>query len=121
MKIDIPSIYEENIIGVVHQNGNLVFEYAAEDIVKIIFQYVYKYDFIEFDYIDEIDWTFGLELLRNSAYIKDLIGRMEEEKLQRAFGGEYNKLQHYRLVIDDVGIYNIVCKGMKLDIDATGD
>lgn len=121
MKIDIPTIYEEDIIGVVHQNGNLIFEYASENIVRIIFQYVYKYDFVEFDYINEIDWTFGLELLKDSPYIKNLIGMMEEEKLQRAFGGEYDKLQHYRLVIDDVGIYNIVCKGMTLDINAVGD
>ena len=121
MKIDIPTIYEEDIIGVVHQNGNLIFEYASEHIVKIIFQYVYKYDFVEFDYINEIDWTFGLELQRDSTYIKDLTGMMEEEKLKRAFGGEYDKLQHYRLVIDDVGIYNIVCKGMKLDLNAKGD
>ena len=37
-----------------------------------------------------------------------------KDQLNRAFGGEYEKLQHYRLVIDDVGIYNIICKGIIL-------
>ena len=39
---------------------------------------------------------------------------MSKEKLQRAFGGEYKKIQHYKLVIDDIGMYNIICKDIAL-------
>lgn len=82
-----------------------------EKTVQLSFLHVYAFDFVEFDYIKETDWQFGLELQENSAFIQKLVQGISQEKLQRAFGGEHEKLQHYKLVIDDVGMYNIVCKG----------
>lgn len=29
MRIDIPKIYEENIMGFIHQNGDIIFKYKA--------------------------------------------------------------------------------------------
>lgn len=113
MRIDIPKIYEENIIGFIHQNGDIIFKYKADNNIEIAFKFVYKYDFVEFNYISDIGWIFGLELQKDSSYIKNFINYIPQEKLNRAFGGEYEKLKHYRLVIDDVGIYNIICKGIE--------
>lgn len=75
---------------------------------------IYEEDIIEFDYINETGWKFGLELQNNSVYIEKIIRNMSKEKLQRAFGGEYKKIQHYKLVIDDIGMYNIICKDIAL-------
>lgn len=115
MNIKIPPIYEEDIIEVVQRKGDVIFKYYDNDkIIEIIFNCVYVFDFVEFDYIDEVDWKFGLELQSNSIYIEKIIRNMSKEKLKRVFGGEYNNIKHYKLVIDDVGIYNIICKDINL-------
>ena len=114
MKIDIPTIYEEDIIEFTQRDGDVIFKYTADSIIEIVFKYVYKFDFVEFDYIEDLEWVFGLELQENSSYMENFISSIPKDQLNRAFGGEYEKLQHYRLVIDDVGIYNIICKGIIL-------
>ena len=114
MKIDIPTIYEEDIIEFTQRDGNVIFKYTADSIIEIVFKTVYKFDYVEFDYIRDLEWVFGLELQEDSSYMKNFISSIPKEQLDRAFGGEYEKLQHYKLVIDDVGIYNIICKGIIL-------
>ncbi len=116
MIIEVPQIYEEDIIEFVQRKGDVVFRYFDNgEIIEIIFKCVYAFEFIEFDYINEVGWKFGLELQSNSMYIEKIIRNMSKEKLQRAFGGEYKKIQHYKLVIDDVGMYNIICKDITLN------
>lgn len=120
MNIEIPLIYEEDIIEFVQRKGDVIFKYYNEGkIFEILFNCVYIFDFVEFDYINEVGWTFGLELQNDSVYIEKLICSLPKEKLQKAFGGDYKKLQHYKLVIDDVGMYNIICKDIKLDYAST--
>ena len=115
MNIEIPPIYEEDIIEFAQRKGDVVFKYYDnDDIFEIIFNCVYAFDFVEFDYINEVGWKFGLELQSNSMYIEKIIQNMSNEKLKRVFGGEYNNIKHYKLVIDDVGIYNIICKDIGL-------
>lgn len=113
MKITIPPIYEENIVEFSQRKGDCIFEYFAEGrLFRIIFNKVYAFDFVEFDYIQEIDWQFGLDLQDNSTYIQQMIKGKPKETIQNVFGGEKENIQHYKLVIDDVGIYNIVCKSV---------
>ena len=115
MKITIPLIYEENIIEFAQRRGNAVFRYLdGERVFQITFHDVYAFDFVEFDYIKELDWQFGLELEENSTYIPQMVQGMPKESLQRAFSGEYEKMRHYKLVIDDVGMYNVICKGIDM-------
>ncbi len=115
MNIEIPPIYEEDIIEFVQRKGDVVFKYYDNGkIFEIVFICVYAFDFVEFDYINEVGWNFGLELQNNSMYIEKIIRNMSKDKLQRAFGGEYKKMQHYKLVIDDVGMYNVICKNICL-------
>lgn len=114
MKINIPQIYEENIIEFLQKDGNIVYKYMDEKrVFQITFVKVYQFDFTEFDYITEVEWNFGLEMEAESDYINVLLQNMPEEKKQRAFGGEITSLYHYKLAIDDVGIYNIICKGIE--------
>lgn len=116
MNIEVPQIYEEDIIEFAQRKGDVIFKYFNNgEINEIVFICVYAFDFIEFDYINEVGWKFGLELQSNSMYIEAITCNMSKEKLQRAFGGEYKKLQHYKLVIDDVGMYNIICKDITLN------
>lgn len=116
MNIEIPQIYEEDIIEFVQRKGDVIFKYFDDgEIIEIEFVCVYAFDFVEFDYINEVGWKFGLELQSNSMYIDKVTQNMSKEKLQRAFGGEYKKIHHYRLVIDDVGMYNIICKDITIN------
>lgn len=116
MNIEIPPIYEEDIIEFAQRKGNVVLKYYDNDnIFEIVFNCVYAFDFVEFDYINGVGWNFGLELQNNSMYIEKIVRNMTKDKLQRAFGGEYQKLKHYKLVIDEVGMYNVICKDIGLN------
>lgn len=116
MNVEIPLIYEEDIVEFAQRNGNVVFKYIENNnVCEIVFNCVYAFDFVEFDYINEVGWKFGLELQSNSLYIEKMVRNMSEEKLKRSFGGEYEKLLHYKLVIDEVGMYNIVCKNISIN------
>ena len=42
MRIDIPEIYDEGILGFIHQNGDIIFKYKDDDIIEIVFKYVYR-------------------------------------------------------------------------------
>jgi len=120
MNIEVPPIYEEDIIEFAQRNGNVIFKYYDNGrIIEIVFNCAYEFDFIEFDYINEAGWKFGLELQSNSMYIEKIIQNISKEKLQRIFGGEYKKIQHYKLVINDVGMYNIICKDINIKLGSS--
>lgn len=115
MKIAIPPIYEENIVEFAQRKGDCVFEYFDDEkLFQIFFNAVYAFDFVEFDYIKETNWQFGLELQDNSIYVQQMAEGKPKEIIQNIFGGESEKIQHYTLVIDDVGMYNIVCKSVNI-------
>lgn len=115
-KIEIPPIYEENIIEFVFSGFIINFKYCyGNTIVNLNFDSVYQFDFCEFDYIKDIDWEFGLTQYSQSPLLEDLYSRVPTERRNRAFGGEPYKLQHYMLVVDDVGIYNIICKSYQVE------
>lgn len=46
----------------------------------------------------------------------EMCSRIPFVKRNRAFGGEPHKLQHYKLVVDNVGIYNIICKDFQIEV-----
>lgn len=114
-EIVIPEIFEEEIIDFTVRDSNAIFKYYYEDnIIELIFVDVYQFDFCEFDYIIDSDWKFGLLEYSDSSLLRDVFARLSKEKLERAFGGEYKKIHHFKLVIDDVGIYNFICKGFEI-------
>lgn len=110
-ELNIPPIYEEDIIGFVYDGVNAQIKYYYEESkVKLSFECVYLFDFCDFDYINDVDWKFGLFEYDKSALLTDLFSRISQNKNNYAFGGEIEEIRHYKLAIDDVGIYNIVCK-----------
>ena len=110
-KVSIPSIYEEDIIGFFYDGVKVQIKYNyKETIINLNFNYVYHFDFCEFDYIKDINWEFGLIEYHKSCLLKDFFSGIPSQKISYAFGGEIEKIRHYKLVIDDVGIYNIICK-----------
>lgn len=115
-KIKIPPIYEENIIEFVFSGFKISIKYYFENsIITLAFYSVYQFDFCDFDYISDTHWEFGLTRYSQSPLLEDLYSRVPFENYNRAFGGELYKIQHYKLVIDDVGIYNIICKDLKIE------
>jgi hypothetical protein len=92
------------------------FKYCFENsVITLEFHGVYQFDFCDFEYISETDWEFGLAQYVQSPLLETLYSRVPYENRNRAFGGELYKMQHYKLVIDDVGIYNIICKEFRLN------
>lgn len=115
-KIKIPPIYEEDIIEFVFSGFIIRIKYRFENaIINLVFYDVYQFDFCEFDYINDADWEFGLTQYSQSPLLKDIYSRVPLENHNRAFGGEPNKLRHYKLAVDDVGIYNIICKDFQME------
>lgn len=114
-EINIPPIYEEDIIGFIYNGIKIQFKYNCEDsIIVLEFDGVYLFDFCDFDYLSDTEWQFGLVEYNKSSLLQKLMSRIPSERVQRAFGGDLEKISHYKLVIDDVGIYNIVCKNFAI-------
>lgn len=115
-KIDIPPIYEEDIIEFVFCGTTVKVKYHFENaIISLVFNSVYKFDFCEFDYICETHWEFGLTQYSQSPLLDALFSIVPFENRNRAFGGKLQKLRHYKLVVDDVGIYNIICRDFQIE------
>lgn len=115
-KINIPPIYEEDIICFIYDGFTVQIKYYYEEsIIKLIFNCVYLFDFCDFDYLNDTKWRFGLVEYDESSLLKDMFSRIPREEVSRAFGGELEKIRHYKLAIDDEGIYNIVCKDFKVE------
>lgn len=110
-KINIPPIYEEDIVGFSYTSGKVCIKYNYEGVmIDLYFNGVYMFDFFEFEYLNDTEWEFGLIEFKESSLLTQIKSRISPQMIQRAFGGEMDKVRHYKLVIDDVGIYNIVCK-----------
>lgn len=111
--IDIPMIYEENLIEFRLMNSDAILKYHTNDkIVEISFKSVYKFDFCDFEYMFDTVWEFGFCKYLDSPELYSLIEKLmlSNKDMNRAFGRDADKLVHYRIVIDDVGMYNIICK-----------
>lgn len=116
--IDIPMIYEEDIIEFNLKINDAIFKYYTNGkIIEIQFELVYKFDFCDFEYIFNSDWDFGLCKYIDSPDLHSLVKNLKftNKDINRAFGGEIDKLVHYRMVIDDVGMYDIICKGIMIN------
>lgn len=110
-ELNIPLIYEEDIIDFVYDGLNAQIKYYFEGLkIKLNFECVYLFNFCDFDYINDVDWKFGLVEYDKSPLLSELFSRISQDKIEYAFGGKTEKIRHYKLVVDDVGIYNIVCK-----------
>ena len=119
MKIPLPSpIYEENIVSFSQADGNCYLIYTDENNpdcrYELRFTGVYYSDFTDFELMPAAicDWHFGLETVEPEE--SDLLQGRLKDKLTLLIGFPHYKhlraLKHYRLIVDDVGWYNIISK-----------
>jgi hypothetical protein len=106
------------------RNANVIIRYdhssnkKQASWTKITFDTVYGYKFTECEYISTLDYEFGLVDIPNSRWIRDLLDVWVREggnEESRAFGGEPNKVHHYRLYFDDYGLHEILCKSLRIE------
>ena len=114
--VNIPKIYVEDIIGITFNgDGDVDIKYNYnEKVIVLTFRSVYYFDYCEWEYINDTDWEFGLVEYKRSKLLDGIFSRINSVLLENSFGGEREKIYHYKLVIDDWGIYNIVCKDFLL-------
>jgi len=122
-KIELPkSTGQCNEVYVEMKNADTIIKYLHEDkvvsnLVSIKFKTVYSLTYTECEYINTLDFIFGLVEIDNSKIKNDLLKNWQLRKrpISEAFGGEVEKVKHYRLYFDDYGMYDILCKGIEIE------
>jgi hypothetical protein len=115
------SLTEEGPLVSLNRNDvEIKYDYFGEHGVKwvrLTFGTVYLFKFVESEYLNANDYLFGIVRVENSKLIGELVDNfiLGGGDTASAFGGGIEKLMHYKIYFDDVGLYEIVCK--KLDID----
>ncbi|EHI99781.1 hypothetical protein CDLVIII_3207 [Clostridium sp. DL-VIII] len=106
------------------KNSQVIIKYLYEDdfeeissLVSIKFKTVYSFTYTECEYINTLDYSFGLIEVDNSKMKSDLLTswQLRNRPIDEAFGGEVEKIKHYRLYFDEYGMYDIICKGIEIE------
>ena len=104
------------------KNGQAVITYSYEDevvnsLVSIKFKIVYSFTYTECEYISTLDYISGLIEVDNSKIKSDLLTTWQLRKrlISEAFGGEVERVKHYRLYFDEYGMYDIICKEIEIE------
>ena len=83
------------------------------------FSFVYAFRYLEEDHLDVTEFIYGIAEVESSPWIKQLaddwIQRYRSDP-SRAFGGEPEQVHHYRIVYLENGMYEVVCKNLKIEI-----
>lgn len=105
------------------KNGQVIIKYLYEDdyeevnsLVSVKFKSVYSFSYIECEYISTLDFCFGLTEVEDSKIKSELLTtwKLRNRDIDEAFGGEVEKIKHYRIYFDEHGMYNIICKGIEI-------
>jgi len=104
------------------KGGDTIITYSYEDevvysLISIKFKTVYSFIYTECEYITTLDYTYGLVEIDNSEMKSNLLTawQMRNRFINEAFGGEVEKIKHYRLYFDDYGMYDIICKEIEIE------
>ncbi|NRT88516.1 hypothetical protein [Clostridium beijerinckii] len=104
------------------KNGQIIIKYSYEDevvnsLVSIKFKSVYSFTYTECEYISTLDYSFGLIEVEDSKVKDDLLSgwKLRNRPINESFGGEVEKVKHYRLYFDDYGMYDIICKDIEIE------
>ncbi len=120
LKLPAP-IYEENIVSLAHDHGVLKLTYVDEEqtnrYYSIMFTGVYWYEFTDFEIMALNDWKFGLELVEseNSEILNGRLKCILEKRRHYSHYSSLNKLKHYRIVIDDYGVIEVVSRNVEIE------
>lgn len=103
---------------IVNLNGvNTIIKYGNENIqVEIFFKIVYGFKYTDFEYINTIEYAFGLVEIEDSGWINELLDswKKRDRPISEAFGKELSKIHHYRLCFDEYGMYEVICKSLEI-------
>lgn len=121
-KIQLPkSTSQCDELSIEMKCGDTIITYSYEDeivysLISIKFKKVYSFIYTECEYITTLDYTFGLIEIDNSEMKSNLLTawQMRNGSISEAFGGEVEKVKHYRLYFDDYGMYDIICKDIEI-------
>lgn len=104
------------------KNGKAIIRYSYEDgvlssLISIKFKTVYSFAYTECEYVNTLDYTFGLIEFDDSRIKEDLliVWQLRNRHINEAFGGEVEKIKHYRLYFDEYGMYDIICKEIEIE------
>ncbi|MDR3594245.1 hypothetical protein [Clostridium sp.] len=104
------------------KNSQVIIRYLYEDevvnsLISIKLKSVYSFIYTECEYITTLDYTFGLIEVDNSKIKSDLLTawQLRNSVISEAFGGEVEKVKHYRLYFDEYGMYDIICKEIEIE------
>ncbi|NRT73608.1 hypothetical protein [Clostridium beijerinckii] len=89
----------------------------VDSLVSVKFESVYSFSYIECEYISTIDFCFGLTEVEDSKIKSELLTtwKLRNGAVDKAFGGEVEKIKQYRLYFDEYGMYEIICKGIEIE------
>jgi hypothetical protein len=123
-KIDLPkatSLIESapslHMLGADARLTYSVEERGKEYCTNILFQTVYGFLYTECEYVNTIEYCFGLVEIENSKWKNEFLDAwiMRERPIEDAFGGESFQVKHYRVYFDEYGMYDILCKNLKIE------
>lgn len=104
------------------KSNETIIKYVYEDelvssIISIKFRTVYSFAYTENEYISTLEYTNGLAEIYNSKIKSDLVNawQLRARPISQAFGGEIEKVKHYRLYFDEYGMYEIICKEIEIE------
>lgn len=83
------------------------------------FSVVYAFRYLEEDHIDVSEFIYGVAEVESSPWVQKLAvdwAQRYKSDPNRAFGREPELVHHYRIVYLENGMYEVVCKNLKIEI-----
>ena len=85
---------------------------GANESVLLSFNKVYGFKYTDCEYINTLEYSFGLVEIENSQWISEFLDAWTKRgrPIEESFGREASRIHHYRLCFDEYGMYDILCK-----------
>lgn len=89
----------------------------ANNSIILKFNILYGFKYTDFEYINTLDYVFGLVEIDNSQWTSEFLDAWakRDRKTGDAFGKEVSQIHHYRLCFDEYGMYDILCKEFSVE------
>ncbi len=118
--IDLPKATRESDFSpTMNFDGtNAIISYGDEaTTITLNFSVLYGFQYVDFEYINTLDYTFGLVEIENSQWTSEFIEAwaQRDRNKEDAFGKEASQILHYRLCFDEYGMYDILCKELRVE------
>jgi len=97
---------------------NAIIKYGeVNDAIILKFNVLYGFKYTDFEYTNTLDYTYGLVEIENSQWTSEFLDAWakRDRKTEDAFGKEVSQMHHYRLCFDEYGMYDILCKGFRVE------